>query len=170
TGGAKRSCAAWRRTPTRATPTRSLQACEQLRLRDARRDRHGAFAERARDELLATGGQVRKRTVETRDELTAQEEQIARLARDGLSNPEIGAPAVPQPAHGRIAPEEGVHQTRDQITRPGDLTRGLPGREHTRPGARFKSHRHLLRQEQERHALSNEGAASQAQSSYTFTL
>jgi DNA-binding CsgD family transcriptional regulator len=50
-----------------------------------------AFAERARGELLATGGKVRKRTVETRDQLTAQESQIARLARDGLSNPEIGA-------------------------------------------------------------------------------
>ena len=50
-----------------------------------------AFAERARGELLATGEKVRKRTVETRDDLTAQEEQIARLARDGLSNPEIGA-------------------------------------------------------------------------------
>jgi DNA-binding CsgD family transcriptional regulator/tetratricopeptide (TPR) repeat protein len=50
-----------------------------------------AFAERAGGELLATGEQVRKRTVETRDELTPQEEQIARLARDGLSNPEIGA-------------------------------------------------------------------------------
>ncbi len=49
-----------------------------------------AFAERARVELLATGEKVRKRTVETRDELTAQERQIARLARDGLSNPEIG--------------------------------------------------------------------------------
>ena len=49
-----------------------------------------AFAERARRELLATGETVRKRTVETRDELTAQEAQIARLARDGLSNPEIG--------------------------------------------------------------------------------
>ena len=49
-----------------------------------------AFAERARRELLATGETVRKRTVETRDELTAQERQIARLARDGLSNPEIG--------------------------------------------------------------------------------
>jgi DNA-binding NarL/FixJ family response regulator len=50
-----------------------------------------AFAERARLELLATGEQVRKRTVETRDDLTAQEQQISRLARDGLSNPEIGA-------------------------------------------------------------------------------
>jgi DNA-binding NarL/FixJ family response regulator len=50
-----------------------------------------AFAERARQELLATGEKVRTRTVETRDDLTAQERQIARLARDGLSNPEIGA-------------------------------------------------------------------------------
>ena len=50
-----------------------------------------AFAERARGELLATGERVRKRTAETRDELTPQELQIARLARDGLSNPEIGA-------------------------------------------------------------------------------
>ena len=50
-----------------------------------------AFAERARKELQATGEKVRKRTVETRDDLTAQERQIARLARDGLSNPEIGA-------------------------------------------------------------------------------
>jgi DNA-binding CsgD family transcriptional regulator len=48
-----------------------------------------AFAERARGELLATGETVRKRTVDTRDELTAQERQIARLARQGLSNPEI---------------------------------------------------------------------------------
>ena len=50
-----------------------------------------AFAERARRELLATGEKVRKRSLRTRDELTSQEEQIARLARDGLSNPEIGA-------------------------------------------------------------------------------
>jgi DNA-binding NarL/FixJ family response regulator len=50
-----------------------------------------AFAERARGELLATGERVRKRTVEARDELTPQERQIAGLARDGLSNPEIGA-------------------------------------------------------------------------------
>jgi DNA-binding CsgD family transcriptional regulator len=49
-----------------------------------------AFAERARRELLATGETARKRTVQTRGELTAQEALIARLARDGLSNPEIG--------------------------------------------------------------------------------
>lgn len=50
-----------------------------------------AFAERARRELVATGENVRRRTAETRDRLTPQEEQIARLAREGLSNPEIGA-------------------------------------------------------------------------------
>jgi DNA-binding CsgD family transcriptional regulator len=49
-----------------------------------------AFAGRARRELLATGETARKRTAETRDELTAQESRVARLARDGLSNPEIG--------------------------------------------------------------------------------
>jgi DNA-binding CsgD family transcriptional regulator len=50
-----------------------------------------AFAERARRELLATGQKARKRSDETRDRLTPQEEQIARLAREGFSNPEIGA-------------------------------------------------------------------------------
>jgi len=50
-----------------------------------------AFAERARRELIATGETVRKRTVETSDQLTAQKTLIARLARDGLSNPEIAA-------------------------------------------------------------------------------
>ena len=49
------------------------------------------FARRAERELLATGERVRKRVVETREDLTAQEAQVARLARDGLSNPEIGA-------------------------------------------------------------------------------
>jgi len=50
-----------------------------------------AFAERARRELTATGETVRKRNVETITTLTAQEAYIARLARDGLTNPEIGA-------------------------------------------------------------------------------
>jgi DNA-binding NarL/FixJ family response regulator len=51
-----------------------------------------AFAERAQRELRATGETARKRTaVAMNEELTGQEAQIARLARDGLSNPEIGA-------------------------------------------------------------------------------
>jgi DNA-binding CsgD family transcriptional regulator len=50
-----------------------------------------SFAERTRRELVATGATVHKRNVETRYHLTGQEAQIARLARDGLSNPEIGA-------------------------------------------------------------------------------
>ena len=50
-----------------------------------------AFAERTHKELVATGEKARKRTVETRDDLTAQERQIGELACDGLSNPEIGA-------------------------------------------------------------------------------
>jgi DNA-binding CsgD family transcriptional regulator len=49
-----------------------------------------AFAARARRELRATGETARKRAVATRPELTPQEAQIARLARAGLSNPEIG--------------------------------------------------------------------------------
>ena len=49
------------------------------------------YAERARRELLATGETVRKRSVETLDELTPQEVQIARLAAERQTNPEIGA-------------------------------------------------------------------------------
>lgn len=50
-----------------------------------------AFADRSQRELMATGERARKRSVETRDDLTPQQAQIARLARDGLSNAEIGA-------------------------------------------------------------------------------
>ena len=72
---------------------RRVDAREQLRTAHDMLDAIGmeAFAERARRELLATGEKVRKRVEDTRDELTPQEEQIARLARDGLSNPQIGA-------------------------------------------------------------------------------
>ena len=49
------------------------------------------FADRAARELRATGATARKRTVDQRDALTPQEVQIAQLAGDGLSNPEIGA-------------------------------------------------------------------------------
>ena len=72
---------------------RRIAAREQLRAAHEMFSTMGAeaFAERARRELLATGETARKRTVETHDALTPQEAQIARLARDGLSNPEIGA-------------------------------------------------------------------------------
>jgi ATP/maltotriose-dependent transcriptional regulator MalT len=72
---------------------RRVDAREQLRTAHDMLATMGveAFAERAGRELRATGESVRRRTGETRDELTAQERQIARLARDGLSNPEIGA-------------------------------------------------------------------------------
>jgi DNA-binding CsgD family transcriptional regulator len=72
---------------------RRVDAREQLR--DAHEMltamRIEGFAERARRELIATGQTLRKRTVDTVDELTAQEAQIARLAREGHTNPEIGA-------------------------------------------------------------------------------
>jgi DNA-binding CsgD family transcriptional regulator len=72
---------------------RRMDAREQLRIAYEMLSRIGAeaFAERARAELLATGETVRKRTVESRDELTAQEAQVARLAAQGRTNPEIGA-------------------------------------------------------------------------------
>ena len=76
---------------------RRAEAREQLRTAHGMLDAMGmeGFAERARRELLATGETVRKRTarpaVEASKALTAQEAQVARLARDGLSNPEIGA-------------------------------------------------------------------------------
>ena len=49
------------------------------------------FAERTRNELAATGETVRKRTVNSFDQLTPQEAQVARLAANGRTNPEIGA-------------------------------------------------------------------------------
>jgi DNA-binding CsgD family transcriptional regulator len=72
---------------------RRIDAREQLRVAREMLTTMGAegFAERARHELLATGEKVRKRREDTRDELTPQEEHIARLARDGRTNPEIGA-------------------------------------------------------------------------------
>jgi DNA-binding CsgD family transcriptional regulator len=71
---------------------RRIDARAQLRTANELLEAMGieAFAERARRELQATGETARKRTVDTGSELTAQEAMIARLARDGLSNPEIG--------------------------------------------------------------------------------
>jgi DNA-binding CsgD family transcriptional regulator len=72
---------------------RRVDAREQLRTAYDMFTQIGAeaFAARAERELLATGERARRRSVETRGDLTAQEAQIARLARNGLSNPEIGA-------------------------------------------------------------------------------
>ncbi|HZA12690.1 helix-turn-helix transcriptional regulator [Mycobacterium sp.] len=73
---------------------RRIDARAQLRIAHEMLDAMGmeAFAERARRELKATGETARKRSSTTgSQELTAQEAQIARMARDGLSNPEIGA-------------------------------------------------------------------------------
>jgi DNA-binding CsgD family transcriptional regulator len=85
-----------------------------------------AFAERARRELAATGETARKRTVETRADLTAQEAQIARLARDGLSNAEIGgrlfiSPRTVQYHLGKVFTKLGIN-SRMQLDRvlPGD--------------------------------------------------
>ena len=73
--------------------SRRMDAREQLRSAHRMLTEMGAegFAERARRELVATGETARKRSVETIDELTAQEAQIARMASDGHTNPEIGA-------------------------------------------------------------------------------
>jgi DNA-binding NarL/FixJ family response regulator len=58
----------------------------------------GAFAERARVELRATGERAPKRTAQARDALTAREAHIARLAGQGVSNPEIAAQLYISPA------------------------------------------------------------------------
>ena len=72
---------------------RRVEAREQLRAAHGMFGRFGAaaFAERARRELQAAGETVRTRADGAHDQLTPQEAQIARLAREGLSNPEIGA-------------------------------------------------------------------------------
>jgi DNA-binding CsgD family transcriptional regulator len=92
-----------------------------------------AFAERARVELAATGENVRKRTVETRDELTPQEGQIAALARDGLSSREIAARLFLSPRTvewhlGHVFRKLGIRSRRE-------LSRTLPSAESERSRA-----------------------------------
>ena len=84
-----------------------------------------AFAARAGRELLATGETARKRTADTRDELTAQETQIAQFARDGLSNAEIGARLFISPR----TVEYHLHKVFAKlgISSRGHLGRALPG-------------------------------------------
>ena len=83
-----------------------------------------AFAARARHELRATGETARKRSVATMLQLTAQEAQIAWLARDGLSNPEIGARLFLSPR--TVQYHLGKVFTKLDITSRGDLRRILP--------------------------------------------
>jgi DNA-binding CsgD family transcriptional regulator len=106
---------------------RGVDAREQLRTAYDQLSSIGmeAFAERARGELLATGEKVRKRTAATRDELTAQERQIAQLASTGLSNPEIGtrlflSPRTIEYHLSKVFPKLGVHSRKE-------LQRGLRG-------------------------------------------
>jgi ATP/maltotriose-dependent transcriptional regulator MalT len=83
------------------------------------------FAKRAARELVATGQRARKRSVETREDLTAQEAEVAQLARDGLSNPEIGARLFISPR----TVEYHLHKvfTKLDITARNQLARVLPG-------------------------------------------
>ena len=106
---------------------RRIDAREQLRLAQDMFTsmRAEAFAARAGRELRATGETARKRTDETRDELTAQEVQIAQFARDGLSNAEIGARLFISPR----TVEYHLHKvfTKLGITSREHLDRVLPG-------------------------------------------
>ena len=110
---------------------RRSQAREQLRTAHGMLDTMGmeGFAERARRELLATGETARKRTVQATVEasqaLTAQEAQVARLARDGLSNPEIGARLFISSR--TVQYHLGKVFTKLGISSRGQLNRVLPG-------------------------------------------
>jgi len=73
-----------------------------------------AFARRAERELLATGERARKRTVDTLDQLTAQETQVARLAASRLSNREIAAQLFISPSTVEH-PAQGVPQAQRQV-------------------------------------------------------
>jgi DNA-binding CsgD family transcriptional regulator len=108
---------------------RRLDAREQLRAAHEMFSRMGAaaFADRARRELSATGETVRKRTVETHGELTPQEAQVARLAAQGRTNPEIAAllflsPRTVEYHLYKVFPKLGISSRRE-------LRRALPGAE-----------------------------------------
>ena len=113
----------WLRRQRRRTDAR-----EQLRTAHDMLEAMGmeAFAERAQRELRATGETARKRTAVTArdDELTAQEAQIARLARDGLSNPEIGARLFLSPR--TVQYHLGNVFTKLRITSRSQLSHALP--------------------------------------------
>ena len=106
---------------------RRTEAREQLRTACQMLDEIGmeAFAERARRELRAAGETARRRAVTARVELTAQEAQIARLAADGLSNPEIGTRLFLSPR--TVQYHLGKVFTKLDITSRVQLSRALSG-------------------------------------------
>jgi DNA-binding CsgD family transcriptional regulator len=121
---------------------------EWLRRQRRRRDAHdqlgsayeifdsigaAAFAERARIELRASGGQARERAVETQDPLTAQEALIARLAADGASNPEIAAQLFISRA--TVAYHLRKVFTKLGVTSRSQLAPALPARQDRAPAA-----------------------------------
>ncbi len=107
-----------------------------------------AFAERAERELLATGEHARLRSVETRDELTAQEAQIARLARDGFSNAEIGERLFISQHTVAYHLTQGVLQARDRLAQP---TRPGPAARATRVGVLSSISMHSLQRGRQSH-------------------
>ena len=111
------------------------EAREPLRTAHEMLDAMGiaAFADRAARELLATGETARKRTVETAVELTAQEAQVARLARDGLSNPQIGARLFISAR--TVQYHLGKVFTKLDITSRSQLAQALPSDPDTAPAA-----------------------------------
>jgi ATP/maltotriose-dependent transcriptional regulator MalT len=126
----------WLRRERRRTDAR-----EQLRIGHSMYAALGVngFAERARRELMATGETVRKRNPETRDNFTAQEAQIARLAAEGCTNPEIGAQLFISPRtvewHLRnVFTKLGISSRKDLRTAPLDQRSAAPATE-THAGA-----------------------------------
>ena len=77
-----------------------------------------AFAERARRELLATGETARRRTADRRDQLTPQRGPDRAAGPGRLVQPGDRRPAVPQPAHRRVPPGQGLHQAHHHLPPP----------------------------------------------------